>query len=429
MAFQKPREIAVRTLQRREGGTDYVENLLAAELSQAPVSPQDRGLVQELVYGAVRWQGALDWLIDQKTGGRPQKPVLRVILRLGLYQLFWLDRVPDHAAVHESVELARRFGCGPQSGFINAVLRGYVRTKDTTRHQLETLKATQPAIGFSHPAWLVDRWQSQFGGDNLARLLEWNNQPPLTHARLNPLKGDARSLTERWTAEGVSFHAVETDWTGAETVWRLTSHPNLTELASFQEGLFYIQDPSTLLAVHTLDPQTGETILDLCAAPGGKTTAIAARMNNQGRIVAVDSDPDRLKRLALNCARLGVECVEAHPADAFRAKPASFDRILIDAPCSNTGVMRRRVDLRWRIRPEEINRLAGDQSALLTQSLPLLKPGGTLVYSTCSLEPEENRDQIQKLMAAHPDLRLEHERQLHPVQDAVDGAYVALLRV
>ena len=200
-------------------------------------------------------------------------------------------------------------------------------------------------------------------------------------------------------------------------------------MRSFKEGLFYIQDPSTLLAVAELDPKPGESILDLCAAPGGKTTFIAQRMQNRGRITAQDVQPERLELIRENYARLGVTCVEASAAPSgVLVNPAKkFDRILVDAPCSNTGVMRRRIDLRWRIQPEEIQRLRTEQLALLTQAAPRLKPGGTLVYSTCSLEPEENSEVVKEFLAAHAQFKLEQERELLPFADAVDGAYVAKL--
>jgi 16S rRNA (cytosine967-C5)-methyltransferase len=199
----------------------------------------------------------------------------------------------------------------------------------------------------------------------------------------------------------------------------------LTRLESFQLGWFYIQDPSTLLAVRELDPQPGETILDLCAAPGGKTTFIAQLMNNEGRIVAHDNSPDRLKLIGENCTRLGVTCVEA--TSVLDPRPSTFNRILMDAPCSNTGVLRRRVDLRWRIQPQEIERLRATQLELLSQAAKCLKPGGVLVYSTCSLETEENRDVVKQFLAAQAGFRLERERELIPFAEGVDGAFIARL--
>lgn len=422
---QKPREIAARVLGRRPDSEEYTETLLERSLAPARLSPADRGLTQELVFGVVRWEATLDWLIDRKTTGRKQKAALQDLLRLGLYQIFWLDRIPDHAAVHETVEQAKRGGYGAQAGFINAVLRGYLREADETRRLLAELKTSQPALGYSHPDWLVTRWQKQFGPEATTQLLESNNTPPKTYARINSLRTDAAKLIEAWREEGVDYDFVTRDWTGENLTFELKSHPPLATLESFRKGWFYIQDPSTLLAVRELRPQTGESILDLCAAPGGKATFIAQLMKNEGRIVAHDNVPDRLKLIQENITRLGVTNVEV--TSALDPRPSTFDRILVDAPCSNTGVLRRRVDLRWRIQPDEITRLRATQLDLLQKSAARLKPGGTLVYSTCSLEPEENSELVQQFLSTQPGFKLEREQQLLPFADGVDGAYVARL--
>jgi 16S rRNA (cytosine967-C5)-methyltransferase len=419
---EKPREIAIRVMRQRRASGDYVEKLLERELDLHPLSPLDRALCQELVYGMVRWQGTLDWLVARKTGDRSQNISLRALLHLGLYQLFWLQRIPDHAAVHETVELAKKLGFGPRAGFLNAVLRGYIRQRGATKKLLEDLKQTDAAAGYSHPKWLVERWQARWGKSQTAQLLEWNNQPPRIYARLNELKTDAARLTARWEQEGIEFEERVLDWTGPHLVFELRRHPPLARLGSFQDGWFYVQDPSTLLSVRSLDPQPGESILDLCAAPGGKTTYIAQLMSNRGRIAARDNQPERLKMLEENGRRLGTTCVD------FSAAPGPFDRILIDAPCSNTGVLRRRVDARWRVQPAELKRLSKAQSALLSQAATELKPGGTLVYSTCSLEPEENEEVVRRFLESQPVFKLENERQLLPFVEGVDGAYVAMLR-
>ena len=393
------------------------------------LSAKDRALCQEIVYGVVRWQATLDWLIARKTGGREQKPALQNLLRLGLYQIFWLDRIPDHAAVHETVELAKQSGFGPQAGFINAVLRGYLREADETKRLLADLKISQPALGWSHPEWLVARWQKRWGAEKTALLLQWNNTPPKTFARVNALKTDAGKLVEKWREENVEYDFKTCDWTGENLVFELKSHPPLNSLASFRNGWFYIQDPSTLFAVRELDPQTGETVLDLCAAPGGKTTFLAQLMNNQGRIVAQDVSEDRLKLIRENCARLGVTCVEpVLPSTLNSQLSTEFDRILVDAPCSNSGVMRRRLDLRWRIQPDEVERLRATQLDLLNQAAARLKPCGVLVYSTCSLEPEENSEVVQQFLREHAEFKLEKQRELLPFVDNVDGAFVVRLR-
>ena len=428
MSGQNPREIAARILGQRKAGGEFTENLLDRALAGARLSSADRGLCQEIVYGVVRWQAALDWLIARKTGGREQKSGLQNLLRLGLYQIFWLDRIPPHAAVHETVELAKHGGFGQQAGFINAILRGYLREAGATRQLLADLKAADPATGCSHPGWLVARWQKNFGAEKTAQLLEWNNTPPKTFARVNTLKTDAGKLLEKWREENVEYDFARRDWLAENLVFELKSHPPLNSLPSFRDGWFYVQDPSTLLAVTELNPQPGETVLDLCAAPGGKTTFIAQLMRNEGRITACDISEERLKSLRENCARLGVTCVEtiSNPQSAIR-NPQS-DRILVDAPCSNTGVMRRRVDLRWRISLLEISRLRQTQLDLLKLAATKLKPGGVLIYSTCSLEPEENSEVVKEFLREHAGFKLERERELLPFADNVDGAYVARLK-
>lgn len=416
----------MRLLLQHHAGEDYIENLLDAALARVSLNSADRGLLQELVYGAMRWQATLDWLIARKTAGRVQKPALQILLRLALYQIFWLSRIPDHAAVNETVEMAKRAGFGPQSGFVNAVLRGYLRERDETERLLSGLKTSDPAVGYSHPKWLCDRWEKRLGRESLVKLLEWNNTPPLTFARVNTWRADPGKLPEEWAREKVEAKLISLDWAKDTLVYELQSFPPLATLQSFKSGMFYVQDPSTLLAVAELDPQPGETILDYCAAPGGKTTYIAERMNNKGTLIAHDTTPERLQLVEENCTRLGATCVHpALPSTLDSRTSNLFDRILIDAPCSNTGVMRRRVDLRWRIREQEICRLRTTQLQLLRDAVPRLKSGGTLVYSTCSLEPEENSEVTREFLKENPTMQLQRERALTPWENNVDGAYVA----
>jgi 16S rRNA (cytosine967-C5)-methyltransferase len=428
---ENPRQIAVRVLRRHAGGAGWLEEVLENEPARNALAPPDRALLQELCFGVVRWQAALDWLIARKTEGRTQNIVLQILLRLGLYQLFWLDRIPDHAAVHETVQLARDFGFGAKSGFVNALLRGCLRERDKLERELEGLKTSEPQVGWSHPQWLCTRWEQRWGAEKLRALLEWNNTPPPVFIRVNTLKTTPEKLAKQFAQEGVLFTPRTFDWCPPDIVFELRAHPPLASLPSFQQGGFYVQDPSTVLAVEALNPQPGESVLDLCAAPGGKTTLIAQRMQNQGLVQAQDTDESRLKLIQENCDRLGVTAVtiektaSSPPSPSGRA--ARFDRILVDAPCSNTGVMRRRVDLRWRIQPAEIERLSQVQLELLGQAAALLKPGGTLIYSTCSLEAEENEVMVREFLAGRKEFRLDNERMLLPFTDTVDGAYAAKL--
>lgn len=425
MNFDNPRLTAAGVLLDRISKGGFVERHLDRALTRARLTPEDRALCQELTYGSVRWQATLDWLIVRLTDGRPQRPVVQVLLRMGLYQIFWLNRIPPHAAVHTTVEIARILRYESHVGFINAVLRSALRDQDLIHRELADLQTTQPALGWSHPEWLVTRWLERYGQEETLKLLEWNNSAAKVYARVNTLKADPAKLLEFWRTDNVTYNFVFKDWLEENTVFELKHFPAVEEMRSFKNGLFYVQDPSTLFAVDLLAPKPGEHILDLCAAPGGKTTYIAQRMKNEGRIVASDSAPDRLELLKENCARLGASCVEVVPANALM--PAEFDRVLVDAPCSNTGVLRRRVDLRWRVTAEEFERLRGEQLALLRRATAFVKPGGVLVYSTCSLEPEENTGVVEEFLKASPGFTLDESGDVLPMRDGFDGAYAARL--
>ncbi len=425
MTRQKPREIAVRVLREWATKTIPVDSLLAEALPQ--LSGPDRGLCQELVLGVIRRLATLDWLIEQKTNGRQQQSLAQTLLRLGLYQIFFLNRVPHHAAVNEMVNIARQHDLDRQSGFINAVLRNCLREKEAWAKRLEELRKRQPAIGYSHPQWLVQRWQDRW--IDYQTLLEWNNQPAPIYARRNSLRAAAEGLEIQWKSEGVTFEPVEFPWLDPDLMYRIKVAGSPAGLPSFDEGKFYIQDPSTLVSIQELDPQSGENILDLCAAPGGKTTAIAQRMQDKGSLLATDIDDRRLGRLHENIARLGITCVQPKPLCGIDLNTAGpFDRILVDAPCSNSGVMRRRIDVRWRLQARELPVLARRQLSLLKRVAKLLKPGGVLVYSTCSLEAEENEEVIGAFLKKHRNFRQNTTRTITPMHDGVDGAFVARLR-
>ena len=428
VAGGKPRQIALDTLLRSQRQQAAAERLLADTFREAKLSSADAGLARELVSGCVRWRRLLDWLIERATDGREQKPAVQEILRLGLYQIFFLNRIPDHAIADESVRLAKRNKCVGQAGFINAIIRRFLREKETIFRDISTIQEDRPALGQSHPDWLFDNWEQRWGREKTIRLLEWNNQPAPTYARLNRLKTNAETLAKRWDEEQVEATAFDCDWAPANTVYRLRSHPPIESVPSFRDGLFYIQDPSTLLSVDLLDPKPSQAVLDLCAAPGGKTGLIAERMNNEGQLTATDTSDSRLGLLRENCERLGVTCAALGQAEAVLADTTPrFDQALVDVPCSNTGVMRRRLDLRWRITPEETRYLTDTQLRLLARATGFVRPGGALVYSTCSIEPEENEQIVKRFLEENTGWQLETEHTLHPVEDHTDGAYAARL--
>ena len=427
MLGKKPRQIALQSLLRSQQTHRAVEPILSREFRSAALSPADTGLCRELVSGGVRWRRLLDWLIERATEGREQRPVIREILRLGLYQIFFLSRIPEHAIVDESVRLAKAENCLGQAGFINAMMRRFLREREQITRDIADLQKARPALGQSHPDWLYERWEERWGREKTIRLMEWNNQPAPTCARVNRLLTDPGSLAKRWEDEGVEVSPIDCDWAATGDLFHLRKHPPLESLGSFSDGLFYVQDPSTLLSVSLLDPQPGQAVLDLCAAPGGKTCHIAERMKNEGQLSALDIRESRLKLLRENCDRMRVTCATLGQADETTAGEAKFDRVLVDVPCTNTGVIRRRLDLRWRLSPGQTKRLADEQLQLLVRASAHAKPDGQLVYSTCSIEPEENEQLVARFLEANPGWQLAAERSLHPVENHTDGAYAARL--
>lgn len=417
----------MRILQQHARGGAFIEDVLDDDRDFPHLPPADRALVQEICCGCVRWRGALDWLVRRKTDGREQLPDVQAVLHVGLYQMLWLDRVPPHAAVNETVAAARATLRGAEPGFINAILRAYAKDVPGTRALLERLKFENPAAGWSHPGWLVARWRGRLGTADTLRLLEWNNTPPPTYARLNTLRADPAATLDAWRVkEGVEYDFFRPDWLPENLFFRLRAHPPIPRLRSFREGAFYVQDPSTAYAVLLLAPRPGERLLDLCAAPGGKATLLAQLTGNAAAIVAEDV-PARLGLLRENCGRLGATAVLVRERPRATLAEAPYDAVLLDAPCSNTGVMRRRLDLRWRIEAAELGRLRAQQLTLLAAAAARVRSGGRLVYSTCSLEPEENEEVVQEFLAAHPNFVLSAERALLPHRDGVDGAYAAKL--
>jgi 16S rRNA (cytosine967-C5)-methyltransferase len=383
---------------------------------------QDRGFVTEVVFGTVKWRRMLDFLLRQIAPRAPE-PTLRGYLLTGLYQL-WFMHEPGYAVVNETVAAVRKVVPAQQAGFANAVLRGLIRR----RPALESALAGQPlALRLSHPDVLADRWLVRYGGDAAARLLDWDNRPPSLVLRIDPAQAPMSGFLSALAEAG---HTATPHAFAPERFCVLSRGTDVRRLPGYAEGRFRVQDPSTLAAVELLDPQPGERVLDACAAPGGKTLAIAERMKGVGRLVAMDVHADRLPPLRENLERLRQTWVTVREADMTALPPDAagpYDAILLDVPCSNTGVLQRRPDARWRFSVERLKRLAETQRGLLDASAAAVAPGGRLVYSTCSLEAEEGETLVRDWVKAHADFVLEAERRLFPPVDGVDGAYAARL--
>jgi 16S rRNA (cytosine967-C5)-methyltransferase len=375
------------------------------------IKPVDRSLAYQLVYGVLRWQGKLDWVIKQFS----QKPLEKLslqtlfILRLGVFQILFLSRIPVSAVVNESVKLAKSGRAPWTANFVNAVLRSLDRGKGNLSFPLEENPVSYLAVNFSHPAWLVEHWLETWGFEKTEALCQANNQlPPLT-IRVNTLKINREQLLEKFRPTALG---VETTLFSPEGICIEGPERPLVQDALYQEGLFQIQDEASQMIAPILDPQPGERILDLCAGAGGKAGHLAQLMNNQGKILAVDLHPKKIKFLLENARRLGATVIQGMVGDGLKedlfpetARP--FDRILIDAPCSGWGVMGRNPDLKWRLSPEDSPRLAQMQNKFLQNAAQWLKPKGILVYCTCTLSREENQDVVQVFLNGHPEFILE----------------------
>lgn len=402
------RQAAVSALHAWADGHDYAETLVERHAHRRQLSSQDRGLLQAILLGVLRNRRLLDHWITKLRNGKLDSDT-RDILRVGLCQLFILG-LPDHAAVHETVEV----GKANVRGLINAVLRRAITQKDKL---IEAIGELPPAVALSHPDWMFNRWKALFGKASTADLMKWNNQPAETFARVNPLRG---------TSPEIDGTPVD----GAPGFFRMNGPLPTALLAS---GHVYIQDPATRHSVDLLDPQPGEQILDACAAPGGKAFLIASKLGSSDTLTCTDSNEKRLPRLRENLERLGCGSAAISVHDWTQPAPEAwdgkFDAILLDVPCSNTGVIRRRVDVRWRLQPDHIKELVVTQRAILENALPCLKPGGRLIYSTCSIEADENERQVEAFLADHPEFKLTGTLQALPFRDGTDGSYAARLEI
>lgn len=413
MAQRSARETALAALRLWRNEKRFADSIISGILANADLNLSDRAFALELFYGVLRNLTLLDFWIDCLRVSRVETSV-RDILRLGFYQMFLL-KTSEHAAVHETVAIAAK----KQAPIVNAVLRAAIRRRNEL---LATANAQPLSVRTSHPQFLVERWQQRFGAEFSEELCKWNNRPAPIYGRINRIKIDPETFARLYSDSR-----------------QLPGNPDFVEFnilprAGLDSGQSYIQDPSTAVACQLLDPKPGEKILDACAAPGGKTTYLAQLMHNRGVIIACDRDSKRLELLKDNVGRLGATIVRTVGHDWTRDHPpeeilsiAPFDRVLLDAPCTNTGVMRRRIDVRWRLRPEDFSRMCNEQLTIARAVLRLLKPGGTFVYSTCSLEPEENEEVVRRLLAEPPPLGLEAERDSLPFRDGFDGAYAGRL--
>jgi 16S rRNA (cytosine967-C5)-methyltransferase len=442
--------LALQVLLDSRNGDAFVQEILDKHLSRASLGPADRRLATQLAYGVLRRRGTLDALLRPLVSRPPHRvePWLWDSLRLGAFQLMLLTHVPPHAAIHETVELASAGHRPGAKGFLNAVLRALATLmtddwsdepgpdavpleKDQYRKLARPVlpePASHPveylAAAFALPRWSVERWFERYGWDECLRLGFWFAAPAPLWLRCNTLRTDRDACLAAFAQAGITAEPGE-----HPQAIRLNEPVAIRDLPGYDQGWFAVQDESAMRVGSVLAPAPGSRVLDLCAAPGGKTTHLAELMKDQGQVIACDVDDRRLQTVAELCRWLGIGVVETrrlHPERNEELPTGPFDAVLVDVPCSNTGVLGRRPEVRWRLRPEDFRRMVPLQTKLLLQAAERVRLGGVVVYSTCSIEPEENRQVVQNVLRAMPNWRLEADAEQVPGRPA-DGGYWARL--
>ena len=405
--YEGVRGAAVRLLNRVERSDSYLDRVLDAELRNTDLNDLDKGLLTELVHGVLRWQNKLDWVLNGFSHGNFQKSEVNIknTLRVALYQILFLDRIPHAAAVNEAVELIKRIRGEKVGGLVNAVLRNIIRNIEGIRYPDPNEDYVQYlSVMYSHPHWMVKRWMKRFGQEETQKLLVANNERPGLSLRINRLKAQPAEFRSMLDQQHISYKGS----TVIDFFVKAKSLTRIGQMELFRRGFFTIQDESAILPCLLLDPQPGERVIDLCAAPGGKTTAIAEMMKNQGEILAVDKYEVKLSYIKAACDRLGLHNVKPMAVDGSTLESDLADKVLLDAPCSGLGVLMKKPDIKWKREITDILKMARMQRELLDNAARLLKPGGILVYSTCTTEPEENQGMVDRFLSEHPGFSAEH---------------------
>jgi 16S rRNA (cytosine967-C5)-methyltransferase len=392
---------------------------------KSQLSVKDKAFAHELVNGTLRWLLNLDWFIEQVYEGKFEKcpAVIKSVLEVSLYQILHLDKIPDYAAINEGVQIARKYKGDFWAKKVNAILRTLTREKDNSIYPDITNEPIKHiSVKYSHPQWLIERWWNRYGAKQTQSLCEANNHVPDISIRVNRLKtsvAEFRQLLQEQQIEAVSSSSLP-------EFLKVKKLPHLTEFKPFQHGFFTVQDESAGLVTHLLDPKPGEKIIDLCAAPGGKTTHIAEYSDNKSTIVSVDKHYQRLVLIKQAANRLNLSRIHFCLSDARYFFSHPVDKVLVDAPCSGLGVLAKRSDLRWHRTPEQLKELVQLQLEIIHNAAQLVKVNGVLVYSTCTIEPEENEEIITQFLKINPHFRIDDPSPYVATQ-FLNGNFVATL--
>ena len=438
--YEGVRGLAVKILNRVERTDAYLNRLLDNEMKNTELEGPDKALLFEIVHGVVRWMGRLDWILNGFYKGTFSKaiPNLKNGLRVALYQILFLERVPDYAAVNEAVEFVKKLQGPKPAGLTNAVLRNIIRSKDSIRYP----NPEEDLVGYlsayySHPSWMVKRYLARFGREETEELLIANNEKPYLTLRVNAIRTNPEEFKTLLQSVNLKFSSGHY----LPEFFKLQNLTNITAWEYFIKGYFNIQDESAGLACRLLQVRDGMRVLDLCAAPGGKTAYIAALMHGQGQIIALDQYDSRLKILRKNMQRLGLKIVHTVETDALEYNDDLFDRVLADVPCMGSGTLSKKPDIKWKKDIFDLRATNDLQYQLLCKAASLVKPGGIVVYSTCSIEPEENYKVVERFLLENPKFILESAKdkfpdeileehgciQTYPHKHKMDGAFAAKL--
>jgi len=441
--YEGVRGLSVKILNRIERTDSYLDKLLDYEMRNPELGGPDKALLYEIVHGVIRWMGRLDWILNGFYKGQFSKaiPNLKNGLRVALYQILFLDRVPDYAVVNEAVEFVKKLQGQKPADLTNAILRNIVKNKNGIRYPdpQEDLVGYLSAY-YSHPSWMVKRYVKRFGRENTEKLLSANNEKPFLTLKINTVKTDPAEFKSLLDSVNLRYNPGKY----LPEFFKLQNLTNITAWEYFGKGYFNIQDESAGLACKLLDVKPGMRVLDLFAAPGGKTAYLTGLMGDNGEIVAVDRYESRLNILKNNMERLGFKSVKTFAADALEFNDAPYDRVLADIPCSGTGTLSKKPDIKWKRDLLDISRMNVFQIKYVEKAASLVKVNGILVYSTCSIEPEENYDIVQKFLAKNNNFKLINAKdtlpdelvdengciQTYPHINQMDGTFAAkLLRV
>jgi 16S rRNA (cytosine967-C5)-methyltransferase len=416
----KPRDLALLVLNRLSRESGHPRAVLDEVFHRnAHLNPRDRAFINQLVQGVLRWRLRLDWVIEHVSDAPLKRITSEVlnVLRLALFQMFFLDRVPTSAAVNEAVEQVKESGPRHVIAFVNAILRNAARQRESIPYPDPVKERPRYLSVFhSYPLWLVEKWIEQWGAAFTERLLAAGNRVPTLNVRANQIKLDRDQLIVRLAEEGVAGVACNYSPVG---IVLENFRGRVDALRSFREGLFQVQDEAAQIVSQCMAPQAAEAVIDICAGLGGKTTHLAELMMDQGVVLSLDNDPGRLIMLSMNARRLGIKGIVPVAADATRCLeslfPRGFDKIVVDAPCSGLGVLARHPDGKWNRNAGDIRRLRRIQIDMLRQAAPILRQGGKLLFAACTLSREENEDVVDSLLACHKDIVLQDLRDYGPV--------------